>query len=45
MPRGSWNQFGPLIPTQPSTSFTAPVVLNRNSHSTVIATELVTDGK
>ena len=42
---GRWNQFGPFMPTQPSTLFTAPVVLNRNSHSTVIATELVTDGK
>ena len=44
-PRGSLNQFGPLIPNQPSTLLTAPVALNRNSHSTVIATELVTDGK
>jgi hypothetical protein len=45
IPFGSLNQFGPLTPNQESTLLTAPVVLNRNSHSTVMATELVTDGK
>ena len=36
--------YGPM-PTQPSIALTAPVLLNRKSHSTVIATALVTDGK
>src|SRR4051794_34228142 len=45
MPFGSLNQFGPLMPTHESTSFTTPVVEKRKSQSTVIATELVTDGK
>ena len=44
-PRGSWYQLGPLTPSQLSALFTAPVALNRNSHSTVMATELVTLGK
>ena len=44
-PRGSANQFGPSMLTQDSTLFTTPVALKRNNHSTVIATELVTDGK
>ena len=44
-PRGSANQFGPSMLTQESTLFTTPVALKRNNHSTVIATELVTDGK
>ena len=37
-PRGSANQFGPLMLTQESTLFTAPVALKRNNHRTVIAT-------
>ena len=45
IPRGSLNQFGPVMPIHESTSLTTPDVENRNSHSTVIATELVTDGK
>ena len=44
-PRGSSNQFGPSIANHDSTLLTTPVGLNRNSHSTVMATELVTDGK
>ena len=45
MPRGSANQFGPSMLSQESTEFTAPLAENRNSHSTVIATVEVTDGK
>ena len=45
MPRGSLNQFGPLTPNHLSIALMGPAALNRNSHSTVIATELVTDGK
>ena len=45
MPLGSLNQFGPLMPNHERTALTAPLALKRNSHSTVIATELVTDGK
>lgn len=44
-PAGALNQFGPWMPTQPSSLLMAPLVLNRKSQSTVIATELVTDGK
>src|SRR3546814_13121214 len=43
-PRGSLNQLGPLIPVHDNTSLIAPEVENRNSHRTVIATVLVTDG-
>lgn len=42
---GSWNQFGPVIPSSDGNLFTAPVALNRNSHKTVMATGLVTEGK
>ena len=45
MPRGSWNQLGPLTPNQASTALMLPEALNRNNQSTVIATELVTEGK
>ncbi len=45
IPDGSLNQFGPLMPTHDSTLLMAPDWLNRKSHRTVIATELVTDGK
>ena len=45
MPDGSLNQLGPLIPSHDSASLTAPEVEKRNSHSTVMATELVTEGK
>src|SRR4029079_19372107 len=44
-PRGSWNQFGPLMPTHDRISLTTPVALKRNSQRIVIATELVIDGK
>jgi hypothetical protein len=44
-PLGSWNQAGPSIPSHDSARFTAPVCVKRNSHTTVMATELVTDGK
>ena len=44
-PRGSANQFGPSMLTHDRILLITPVALNRNSHSTVIATELVTDGK
>ncbi|MDR6170039.1 hypothetical protein QE359_001068 [Curtobacterium sp. SORGH_AS776] len=42
---GSLNQFGPLIPAQLMILLTAPVDENRNSQRTVMATELVTEGK
>ncbi len=42
---GSLNQFGPFRPNQASTLLTAPLAENRKSQSTVIATELVTEGK
>ena len=45
MPRGSVNQFGSVDADRARISLTTPVVLNRKSHSTVIATELVTEGK
>ena len=44
-PRGSLNQLGPLRPNQARNALTAPVAENRNSHSVVMATELVTEGK
>ena len=44
-PRGSANQLGPWMPSHSSALFTAPEALNRKSHRTVIATELVTLGK
>ncbi len=44
-PLGSLNQLGPSMPTRARIALTTPVVEKRNSHSTVIATELVTDGK
>ena len=44
-PRGSANQFGPLMPSHDSTLFTAPLPLNRKRKTSTIATELVTDGK
>ena len=45
IPRGSWNQLGPSTPNTRRIAFTLPEALKRNSHNTVIATELVTDGK
>ena len=45
MPRGSLNQFGAASPIADRIWLTGPANENRNSHSTVIATELVTDGK
>ena len=44
-PLGSLNQFGPEMPIHESTSLMTPVVEKRNSQSTVMATELVTEGK
>src|SRR5437764_15482721 len=44
-PRESVNQFGPWMPNQASTAFTAPLPWNRNRNVTPIATELVMDGK
>ena len=45
MPRGSSNQFGPLIEKSSSMPLIAPEAENRNSHRTVMATDDVTDGK
>ena len=45
MPRGSWNQLGPVMANSPRKALMAPDAENRNSHRTVIATEEVTDGK
>jgi hypothetical protein len=45
MPLGSWNQLGPLMPTHDRISLTTPEAEKRNSHSTVIATDAVTEGK
>ena len=45
MPRGSLNQLGAATPIADMIWLTGPANENRNSHSTVIATELVTDGK
>jgi hypothetical protein len=44
-PSGLLNQFGPLAPKNASTWLTAPEAVKRNSHTVVIAIELVTDGK
>ena len=44
-PRGSASQFGPSMPTAPSTALTTPRVLKRKVKSTVIATDAVTEGK
>ena len=44
-PRGSANQFGPSRLNQDRILLTTPVALKRKSQSTVMATELVTEGK
>jgi hypothetical protein len=44
-PRGSSNQLGPSMLRKLSAEFTTPLELNRNRNTTVMATELVTDGK
>src|SRR5262245_58662948 len=44
-PRGSENHCGPRMPTAPSSALTAPLLVNRNRNTTLIATELVTEGK
>lgn len=44
-PRGSANQFGPVMVSLASRAFTAPDAENKNSQTVVMATELVTDGK
>ena len=44
-PRGSANQVGGLNPTADTILLTAPVPVNRNRNTRLIATELVTDGK
>src|SRR5262249_7114497 len=44
-PRESENQAGPLIPNTDSRPLTAPELANMNRNTTLIATELVTDGK
>src|SRR5690606_5447900 len=44
-PRGSANQLGPLTLSQLRTPLTTPEAPNRYRNTTVIATELVTDGK
>ena len=44
-PRGSANQFGPLIPNHASTALTAPDAVNRNRNTSEMATDDVTDGK
>lgn len=45
MPRGSLNQLGPSSPSRAMIALTGPANEKRKSQSTVIATELVTDGK
>src|SRR5262245_31884570 len=45
IPRGSENHFGPSTPNALSNALTAPPLVNRNRNTTLIATELVTDGK
>jgi hypothetical protein len=45
IPRGSLNQLGPSMLSFARNAFTVPLALNKNRNTTVIATELVTDGK
>ena len=44
-PRESENHCGPWMPKKPSSALTAPPLVNMNRNTTLIATELVTDGK
>ena len=44
-PEASFCQSGPVIPTAASRLLTTPVLVNRKYQSTVMATELVTEGK
>jgi len=44
-PRESENHCGPRIPKNPSTALTAPPLRKMNRKTTLMATELVTDGK
>ena len=44
-PRASVNHIGPSMPNQPRIVLITPVLWNRNRNVTLIATELVIDGK
>jgi hypothetical protein len=44
-PRGSANHCGPLMPNRPRMALIAPLLANMNRKTTLMATELVTDGK
>ncbi len=45
IPRGSLSQLGPSMLSLARIAFTVPLALNKNRNMTVMATELVIDGK